>query len=92
MTTDNLDHRFNYHQPSSQGIVSQHANTRDRCLKLAQYVDSVIPNSREKSLAITHIEEAMFWTNAGIARINNYGRRPVHDVPLGEYRNVPEAE
>ena len=27
-----------------------------------------VPDSRERSLALTKVEEAMFWANAGIAR------------------------
>ncbi len=72
MTTEGLDHRFNYHQPSNEGIITQHADVRGRCLKLAQFIDDLIPDSREKSLAFTALEEAMFWANAGVARINNY--------------------
>ncbi|WP_459213736.1 Acb2/Tad1 domain-containing protein [Paenibacillus macerans] len=29
---------------------------------------SKVPNSREKSLAMTKLEQSVFWANAGIAR------------------------
>ena len=35
---------------------------------LAQTIDKVARDSREKSLAITALEEAVFWANAAIAR------------------------
>jgi hypothetical protein len=31
-------------------------------------LNELVPDSREKSLAITHLEEAVMWANAGIAR------------------------
>jgi len=31
-------------------------------------LNEIIPDGREKSLAITHLEEVMFWSNAGLAR------------------------
>ena len=36
--------------------------------ELAYLIDDLCPKSREKSLAITKIEEAMMWANASIAR------------------------
>ncbi len=37
-------------------------------MKLAQYVLALTPESREQSLAVTKLEEAMMWANAAIAR------------------------
>lgn len=36
--------------------------------EFAQLIDDLCPESREKSLAWTHIDEAVFWANASIAR------------------------
>jgi len=33
-----------------------------------ELVDLTGPSTREQSLAITHLEEAMFWANAALAR------------------------
>lgn len=41
---------------------------RNQCLKMSSFIDSYVPKGREQSLAITHLEEVMFWSNAGIAR------------------------
>jgi hypothetical protein len=38
------------------------------CLSLARFIDDTLPPGREKSLAITKLEEVMFWANAGLAR------------------------
>jgi hypothetical protein len=35
---------------------------------LAETIMCVCPNSRERSLALTKLEECMFWANASIAR------------------------
>jgi hypothetical protein len=34
----------------------------------AMFVANTVPEGREKSLALTRLEEALFWSNAGIAR------------------------
>ncbi|WP_423802993.1 DUF7681 family protein [Paenibacillus pseudetheri] len=31
-------------------------------------IDEKVPNSREKASALTKVEEAVFWANAGVAR------------------------
>lgn len=65
---ENLAHRFNYHPPKTGTRVSQHETVRAMCLDVAQSMDETLPDGREKSLAITKIEEAMFWANAALAR------------------------
>ena len=37
-------------------------------LDFSAFIDSLCPDSREKSLAITKIEESVMWANAAIAR------------------------
>lgn len=70
MATDaDLINRFEHHTPSSPGVITAHEDTRAACLHLARVVNEIVPESREKSLALTKIEEAMFWANAGIARL-----------------------
>lgn len=41
---------------------------RDTMKIAADQIMSVTPNSREQSLALTKLEEAMFWANAAVAR------------------------
>ena len=64
---DDLTNRFNYHAPDA-AKAELHGNTRDQCLALAKALDEALPPSREKSLAITNLEQVMFWANAAIAR------------------------
>ncbi len=67
MTLEDIDNRFDYHKPDTLK-VGQHETIREQCRHLAYSFESLIPAGREKSLAITKLEEAMFWANAGIAR------------------------
>jgi hypothetical protein len=63
-----LNIRFGYHPPSSEDVKVDHETIRGECYWLANVVDRLCPDSREKSTAITKIEEAMMWANAAIAR------------------------
>lgn len=67
MNSGDIHNRFTYHPPSEdQGFIYQ--DIRDHALDLAHFLNIVCPDSREKSLAITAPEEAVFWANAAIAR------------------------
>ena len=46
----------------------EHGSVRAACLELAHQLNDDLPEGREKSVAITKLEEAMFWANAAIAR------------------------
>lgn len=59
--------RFTYHAPK-EGQPERYEGIRAKGLLLAMEVDGSCPDSREKSLAIKKIEEAVFWANAAIAR------------------------
>lgn len=63
-----LENRFDYHPPESPRVVSAHAEIRRRVHGVAYFIADLLPAGREKSLAITSLEEAMFWANAGVAR------------------------
>jgi hypothetical protein len=66
--TPDLELRFLYHPPASEDVRDLHAKVRAHCLDLARMLDFILPECRERSLAITHLEETMMWSNAAIAR------------------------
>ena len=62
-----LDRRFDYHQPDAGGVAT-HTLLRSELKRAAEVVVCNTPPSREQSLALTKLEEAMFWANAALAR------------------------
>lgn len=62
-----LENRFTYHAPSNGQAVKYEA-LRDTAKSFAYLIKSLTPASREQSLALTHLEEVVFWANAAIAR------------------------
>lgn len=69
---DDLDNRFTYHPPKDDQ-PARYVYLRNQALYLGQEILRSCPRSRERSLAITKLEEAIFWANASIAR-NEGGR------------------
>jgi hypothetical protein len=68
MDQTDIDNRFKYHQPPNEDIARSHSAIRSVIMEVANTCNSLLPEGREKSLAITKLEEAMFWANAAIAR------------------------
>lgn len=64
-----INNRFDYHAPTPEK-VELHEGLRASVKDLALSIDERLPAGREKSLALTHLEEALFWGNAAIARAN----------------------
>jgi hypothetical protein len=60
--------RFAHHPPATPRVVSLHEQARAMCGGVAIWVINNTHPSREQSLALTALEEAMFWANAAIAR------------------------
>lgn len=62
-----IDNNFTYHPPK-EGQAELYTSLREDAKKLAIRFVEECPESRELSLAITNLEQAMFWANAAIAR------------------------
>lgn len=76
--TPELENRFRYHAPKD-AVKLLHATTRAECRTLAEFITNHTPASREQALALTHIETAMFWANAAIARNNTDSQDDAHN-------------
>ena len=68
MNPQGIAHRFAFHQPRTYEVRDAHSRVRSVCEEAAERINSLCPDGREKSLAITALEEAMFWGNAALAR------------------------
>ena len=62
-----IENNFSYHRVQ-EGQAERYERLRDEAKELAYSIDALCPNSREKSLAMTKLEESIMWANASIAR------------------------
>lgn len=62
-----LKNRFTFH-PASAEKAKIYEAIRAQAYEYALWLDENVPDSREKSLAITHLEDTVFWANAAVAR------------------------
>lgn len=69
-----IAHDFDYHPPSSDDIRRAHEQARDILKRTALVLTALVDKPcREQSLMLTKLEEALFWTNAAIARYHEVG-------------------
>jgi hypothetical protein len=67
MNIEDLRQRFMGHQTNfEQDKIMM--TIRQKGFELADFVNQTVPESREKSLAITHLEDAVMWANKAVAR------------------------
>lgn len=65
--TSTLDNNFTYHAPFGDQPV-RYTAIRAAAKALAGFILDNTPVSREQSLALTNLEQAVMWANASIAR------------------------
>jgi hypothetical protein len=73
LTEQEIRDRVHYHPPTPEAIKRHEAIRAMATVALREIVANV-PDGREQSVAITKLEEVMFWANAGIAR--NHAKLP----------------
>lgn len=64
---DRIENNFRYHAPK-EGQAERYVAIREKAKELAYMIEAACPDSREKSLAMTDLEQAVMWANASIAR------------------------
>ena len=62
-----FDNAYTYHAPKADQPQRYEA-IRAKARELAELIEKSCPDSREKSLAHTNLEQAAMWANAAIAR------------------------
>jgi len=62
-----IQNNFVYHAPKPDQ-VGRYEDVREGAKVFAEFLIAVCPASRELSLALTNIEQAVMWANAAIAR------------------------
>ena len=65
-----VEHRFSAHGVDEETHNAM-AVVRGTFRRLVSLLGAVVPQSRERAVMLTKLEEAMFWANAGLARKNN---------------------
>lgn len=68
MSPDDIANRFSFHPATDEEKKAAHGTVRKACWELALDLNERLPEGREKSLAMTHLEDVMMWANAAIAR------------------------
>jgi hypothetical protein len=66
MTDEELQNIFTYHAPKGNQ-PKEYEMLRDGAHVFAHLINGLCPESREKSLAITAIQQAVMWANASKA-------------------------
>lgn len=67
ITETELEKRFTYHSPK-EDQSARYDLIRVRARLYAEFLLETCPESRELSLALTNLEQVVFWANAAIAR------------------------
>ena len=67
MDENDLINRFTCHAPK-ENQPKKYVDIRETARLFAVMIHDLCPDSREQSLAITNLEQCVFWANASIAR------------------------
>ena len=67
MSKINFENAYTYHAPKGSQ-PERYVAIRSKAKELAELIEDCCPDSREKSLAFTNLEQAVMWANASIAR------------------------
>lgn len=76
-----IENTFSHHNPNPSQEARIEA-IRGAAKVFAQLIIDAVPESRERALAWTKLEECVMWANAGIARYENM--KPEAQQPKGE--------
>ena len=85
MTDEEINNIFTYHKPQTSQLT-RYEKIREDARMFAHTINNLCPGSREKSLAITSLQQVVMWANASIA-IHEQEFEPSnpHPPPLDHY-------
>ncbi len=63
-----IENNFTYHPPTTEEIVKVYEDIRSNFKNLAKFLVETLPICAEVEKALSRLEEAMFWSNAAMAR------------------------
>lgn len=66
MTPEQIEDIFTYHKPFGDQ-PDRYQDLRAEAKELATLINQLCPESREKSLAFTNLQQSIMWANASIA-------------------------
>ncbi len=64
---ENIEKSYTYHAPKDDQ-TARYISIREHAKDLAYLIEEFCPDSRERSLAFTKLDECVMWANASIAR------------------------
>lgn len=67
MDSKTIENNFKYHEADETQNM-KYEDIRSAAKNLAYIINDICPESRERSLALTNLEQATMWANASIAR------------------------
>jgi len=83
-TDQRIENIFQHHPPFGNQLA-RYKQLRDEAKAFAYLIISSSPKSREQSLALTHLEEAVFFANAAIARHEKFDLEIQQQSPLAKF-------
>lgn len=66
-TTSEAYRRLGYHPVGSERQMQTYQTNRELFISVYEYIEKLGPASREKSLALTQLQDALMWLNAHVA-------------------------
>lgn len=70
MGPEAIDNIYGYHPPADLVMVKRHEQVRETYAAFAKFLDLILPDSREKSTAMTNLRQSSMWANASIAMLS----------------------
>ena len=77
---DLWDHNFTNHTPTPEAL-KKIEGLRYTAKAMKDAIITMAPNSRERSLALTNLEQVLFYSVAAVVRNQNTDIKPTDDTP-----------